>query len=128
MEPWSPTSLSGASAALNIDGSRVPGEPVTINKLETVGAWSKATTRIRVTTTTEGRWPANLVHDGSEAVLATSHKVMRDVSKRANARAGRPAQQLGAGESRVETAMDSNSAARFFYCAKPSRREKDPAE
>jgi len=43
-----------------------------------------------------GRWPANLIHDGSPEVMA-----------------GFP-----------ETHGDSGSAARFFYCAKASRKER----
>ena len=44
---------------------------------------------------TQGRWPANLIHDGSDEVVA-----------------GFPGEADG-------------SAARFFYCAKASKRDRD---
>lgn len=54
--------LQYGTGAMNIDGCRVPGEPVPINKLE---AWSGFGQRVRPeytpTVNTEGRWPANLV-------------------------------------------------------------------
>jgi len=94
--------LKWGVGALNIDGSRVPGEPVTINRLEVwSGHGQKQRPKYASATATEGRWPANLAHDGSEAVLADFPQ--------------------GNGGAPPKT----GSAARFFYCAKPSQREKN---
>lgn len=76
----------------------------------------------------EGRWPANIIHDGSEEVIACFP---------ANAGAAAPVtgnepsaastgQVLGM-RKRVATVHhgDKGSAARFFYCAKVKPKERD---
>ena len=80
---------------------------------------------------TAGRWPANLVHDGSDEVVGLfpesngqQGKVTgKEPSSKTNAIYGdfngRPA---------TNPREDSGSAARFFYCAKASDREILPAE
>ena len=90
--------LQHGVGALNIDGCRVPGaKPDT-----TRGASTKASSMVgtlgaqgRIEDDGTGRWPANLIHDGSDEVLA-----------------GFPGEADG-------------SAARFFYCAKASKRDRD---
>ena len=83
-----------------------------------------------------GRWPANLIHDGSEEVLALFP---------VNAGAAAPVKgtedsaasvgNITGKRDRVPGAFhaDSGSAARFFYCAKASRKDRhegldDPGE
>jgi len=73
-----------------------------------------------------GRWPANLIHDGSDEVVALFPT---------NRPAGHvPARGKGnpfGGENNKErdgggySMGDSGSAARFFYCAKASRSERN---
>jgi DNA modification methylase len=62
--------LKHGVGGINIDGTRVPGEPVPINKLEN---WSGFGQDIRPDYTqevnTQGRFPANFIHDGSKEVL-----------------------------------------------------------
>lgn len=75
-----------------------------------------------------GRWPANLIHDGSEEVLAA-------FPAKAGAAApvrGTEASMASTGNvtgkrARVKGAFhgDSGSAARFFYCPKVSKTERD---
>lgn len=69
--------------ALNIDGCRIPmgAEPLRETEIQTHNA--------------NGRWPANVVHDGSEEVV----RLMPDDGKGSNAR--------------------------FFYCAKADARDRD---
>lgn len=74
-----------------------------------------------------GRWPANLIHDGSEDVLALFP---------ANAGASAPVKGTEASAASNGTATgkrqrvpgqfhaDTGSAARFFYCAKTSRKDR----
>lgn len=76
----------------------------------------------------EGRWPANLIHDGSDEVVAL---FPRNAGASAPVR-GTEASKACVGEitgprGRVEGAFhaDSGSAARFFYCAKTSRRDRN---
>jgi site-specific DNA-methyltransferase (adenine-specific) len=78
---------------------------------------------------TLGRWPANLIHDGSEEVLAhfpeskgqqgavTGEEPSSKTNNVYGQFNGRPATAP-----RMETAT---SAARFFYCAKASKADRD---
>lgn len=75
-----------------------------------------------------GRWPANLIHDGSDEVVALFP---------ANAGASAPVRgtesskasvgQVTGERERVPGAFhaDKGSAARFFYCAKASRKDRN---
>jgi DNA modification methylase len=74
-----------------------------------------------------GRWPANLIHDGSEEVLALFPEVTCGTTKSHHHQGGKPRGIYGAMEG-IETDRgygDSGSAARFFYCAKASRDDRD---
>ena len=69
-----------------------------------------------------GRWPANLIHDGSDEVVALFP---------ANAGASAPVRGTEASKAcngdvtgERERDGDSGSAARFFYCAKTSRKDR----
>ncbi|MDE0852885.1 MAG: site-specific DNA-methyltransferase [Nevskia sp.] len=75
-----------------------------------------------------GRWPANLIHDGSAEVLAAfpdAPGAFADPSisaARRRTQHGSGAMQRG---SRAEPRRgDTGSAARFFYCAKASRKDR----
>ena len=73
-----------------------------------------------------GRWPANVVHDGSAEVLAE----FPDTTTGHGLRVDRKAYDgPGVGLNREGRANwfdgSSGSAARFFYCAKPSKSEKE---
>lgn len=101
-----------------------------------------------------GRWPANVIHDGSEEVLtafpdapgalgvvtgeepsSSTQDIYGNFKNRArsNPRDGEPsAQRRYATEGATnfaalpgERRIDSGSAARFFYCAKASREERN---
>jgi hypothetical protein len=82
-----------------------------------------------VTPHASGRWPANLIHDGSDEVVRLFPQTGISAGGKGNA-----TQQAGAktsyGWSRGEDwggaggYGDSGSAARFFYCAKTSKRER----
>lgn len=77
----------------------------------------------------EGRWPANLLHDGSDEVVAAfpvapgqqravTGKEQSHVTKNAFGHFER-------GGSGMEPRGDSGSAARFFWCPKASRRDRN---
>ena len=74
-----------------------------------------------------GRWPANFIHDGSDEVVA----LFPDTGKSTGGRIGKksmgdvtnvPAGQYEAGNPGYG---DNGSAARFFYCAKTSKRDRN---
>ncbi|WP_241612981.1 DNA-methyltransferase [Rosenbergiella epipactidis] len=73
-----------------------------------------------------GRWPANIIHDGSPDVLATFPEQSSTTGKRK--KADRVQDELGVtGFSRSKDApeyTDSGSPARFFYCAKTSPKDR----
>ena len=131
--------LEWGTGALNIDGSRVgiaPGdEPIAGHRTATFGTqktvsggdgsggWEAAS----------GRWPANVIHDGSDEVLAGFPTT--GPSKAANRgvqNAGRHGGIADGGRNPVEGTEGirgyddlGGSAARFFYCAKASKSERN---
>lgn len=75
----------------------------------------------------DGRWPANIIHDGSDEVLAAfpdapgQQQASRDDQRKQGAVYGTITNNGG----RVhEPRGDSGSAARFFYCAKATTEER----
>lgn len=76
----------------------------------------------------EGRWPANVIHDGSEEVLAA----FPDAPGQCGAVTGEePSSKTNAvygdfnGRPATTPRGDEGSAARFFYCAKASRDDRN---
>jgi site-specific DNA-methyltransferase (adenine-specific) len=128
--------LTYGVGGLNIDGSRVevdPNDPVNssqfYNKPNTI--YGKYADKIdgKITSMAPpagGRFPANFIHDGSDEVVALfpdtkSPKTYLRSSKATANIDWNPkeadTEQLGFG--------DSGSAARFFYCAKASKRDRN---
>lgn len=71
-----------------------------------------------------GRWPANICHDGSDEVLAAFPDRDGASSNSRSGVGGIAAEGLGA-RPVTPGRNDSGSAARFFYCAKASRADRD---
>ncbi len=78
-----------------------------------------------------GRWPANVAHDGSDEVMAAFAAFGESKStthRRGSVQRFDPASEAtkrpkgGNGERGIE---DAGTAARFFYCAKASKAERD---
>ena len=76
---------------------------------------------------TAGRWPANLIHDGSEEVVGLFPETQS--SKGGYVRKTGDKQFLGlmgdGATNEPDGLCDSGSAARFFYCAKSSRADRN---
>jgi site-specific DNA-methyltransferase (adenine-specific) len=92
-----------------------------------VGAFNIEVSRVDDESSTLRRWPANLVHDGSDEVIAGFPQSNGGAyPKNANVS---PAALLNGGwkplDNDARTETGSGSASRFFYCAKPSKRERD---
>ena len=122
--------LAHGTGGLNIDGCRVAGEPwasVAPNAGgRSGGVMGKASQHPGGEPHKAGRWPANLIHDGSDEVVA-----------------GFPVTTSGGGEKHPKSKStfmastdrdaykgtsaggDTGSAARFFYCAKASKRDRN---
>ncbi|MDX3932645.1 MAG: site-specific DNA-methyltransferase [Stenotrophomonas sp.] len=75
-----------------------------------------------------GRWPANLIHDGSAEVLASfpdAKGQQGDLRGHSRDRASLGIYgDMGAARDAIARG-DSGSAARFFYCAKASRQDRN---
>ena len=115
--------------SINIDGCRV-GEDGGTTRTNGSNAGKPRNTlhggNFGVSALDKGRWPANLLHDGSEEVLElfpnssiTGNRCIKN----------RVQQSMGStpfmrGQDAPEY-TDSGSAARFFYCAKASRAERE---
>lgn len=120
--------LAHGTGALNIDGCRVEakGRPLrdAANiKGDSAGVYGDGLNGSRAVGSTDlGRWPANLVHDGSDEVLA-------GFPQTAPSKSGKPRASKSSGEGWGMTATgaeydDTGSAARFFYCAKASKKDR----
>jgi DNA modification methylase len=73
--------------------------------------------------TSTGRWPANLIHDGSDEVVGLFPDA-RSSCGGGNRIAGESWFGNGADGGRSQQYYDSGSAARFFYCAKASKTDR----
>jgi site-specific DNA-methyltransferase (adenine-specific) len=117
--------LTHGTGVINIGASRIPGEPIPINILE---KWSGFGEEKRpdytATVNNEGRFPANLIHDGSDEVLLEFAKYGESTSKK-----GKPRKSVSAGLGWGMTATgaeydDKGSPARFFYGAKAGKKDR----
>ena len=120
------------TGALNVDGCRVaavdfdPKDRLGASKLMENRPWNERE-RVRITEGNAlGRWPANLIHDGSEEVVVLfpvtktgSLKPYEQSTRQGNAYGKQPEIR------QVNHVGDSGSAARFFYCAKASKADRD---
>jgi DNA modification methylase len=121
--------LEHGTGAINIDGCRVGTEQIEQGRFGRGVADStsyhdglKPTER----TTATGRWPANLIHDGSDEVTELFPQTV----------SGKPPGVRGASKHNVAYADvaigseltgygDSGSAARFFYCPKANKKDRE---
>lgn len=141
--------LSHGTGAINVDACRVPTDEPNPSIARRKGSINHLSTRSAADAQADGkmesrqspeafraeragealgRWPANLIHDGSEEVQALFP-----------AKAGASAPVKGTEDSRASDGNitgerqrvagafhgDTGSAARFFYCAKASRKDRN---
>lgn len=94
-----------------------------------LGKWGVGALNIDATRTSEGRWPANLIHDGSDEVVGAFPTAPGQMAKAAIVNDRRKDQNvygsMSRGSNGSEPRDDSGSAARFFYCAKASKADRD---
>jgi DNA modification methylase len=117
--------LAHGTGALNIDGCRVGSEGGTkgVNYAKT-GLFGKAD----IEQLDAGRWPANLIHDGSDEVLAAFPQAK---GQQGAVTGDEPSSKTNAvygafnGRPASSPRGDTGSAARFFYCAKASKSDRN---
>lgn len=113
------------STSLNIDGSRIAGEPIIyprgcgggkneVNRMMGGNRKNDAAFRSQRWENTKGRWPANLILSHHETCNEECHPdcPVRMLDEQSGFSSDRPAQTSG-------------GASRFFYCAKVSTRERN---
>lgn len=118
--------LTHGTGGLNIDGSRV-GSDERINEPAHNVDGSGWGMRDKIEASiVQGRWPANVIHDGSDEVVALFPNTKSGTLNCANITAqnkiygNKPKEMIG-----IFDYGDSGSAARFFYCAKASKRDRN---
>jgi DNA modification methylase len=125
--------LEHGTGGLNVDGCRVATDlAVDDPRLGGAGTWSsdKMAKNVyeggyagdRVGSSPLGRWPANFIHDGSEEVVA-----LFPDSKSCNSPSKARPEGTILGGARSQGAIypgETGSAARFFYCAKASKKDR----
>lgn len=121
--------LAFGTGALNIDGCRVAANDKTPAPVGEFGGSSIGPTGLRGERNGSadglGRWPANLIHDGSDEVVAAFPQANHKTGGPARTSIGGNGAYYG-GDARVPIGYDdAGSAARFFYCAKASKRDRD---
>jgi len=118
------------TGAINVDGCRVEhSEPIKPMKAQ-VGGDKVYGQSGRHEDTTElkanGRWPANLIHDGSDEVVGLFPVTTSGVwSGQLTGRGSEHSGDWGKKDREFYWQGDSGSAARFFYCAKASKADRD---
>jgi len=125
--------LRYGTGALNIDGCRVnPGEAVSGGGSGRIGNFGgkaqsdAALSDYRQEAHNLGRWPANFIHDGSDEVVALFPDDAGGGSGESRLTYGIGGDGiLGGGGALVASYADHGSAARFFYCAKASKADRD---
>ena len=118
--------LRYGTGGVNVDGCRVGTDDVLSFGSRELGDGIKYGKRKPTTEgvqNPQGRWPANLIHDGSEEVLAGFPVTRSGGAPTAGDRNGNT---FGEFEKRSLTnhGVSEGSAARFFYCAKASKRDR----
>ena len=116
--------LTYGTGALNIDGSRVGTEQITINTFDD-GAkpFGGAVGEPYTSRQSAGRWPANVIHDGSDEVLAGFPTTTS--GSRGQGEYGGMGYHGSGDWDMPEIKGDKGSASRFFYCAKASKSERN---
>jgi len=128
--------LAHGTGGINVDGCRVgtsKNVPASVSKKAPANCYGKfaeggETTGIGGHDPNLGRWPANLIHDGSEEVVGLFPKT--EASKVGNRGAGKGetgCYGVFGGDPGIRGHNDNGgSAARFFYTAKADKSDRGP--
>ena len=120
--------IEHGTGGINIDGCRVGSEstlrPTGDHSFGKDSGWNRHNLKSIQGGSQSGRWPANLIHDGSDEVLA--------IFPEARSAGLYPSESMGTGNGATYFGIkkqgqlhgDSGSAARFFYTAKVSTSER----
>ena len=118
--------LAHGTGGLNVDGCRVSGEGwgTRTNSPETKQVYGDYA-YIKTQAHDLGRWPANFIHDGSEEVVGLFPHTKAGVAIRSRS-GGKTCHSNQEKPPMADMGYaDGGSAARFFYCAKASKSDRD---
>jgi DNA modification methylase len=123
------TVLTHGTGGINIDGCRVGNEERSYsggNKLMEERPWNSKQ-EAKPQYLVQGRFPANFIHDGSDEVLELFPQSNGGAfPKKSNVPTGRHYEGgWGAVDNGSRTEMGKGSAARFFYCAKANKTDRN---
>ena len=120
--------LEHGTGAINVDGCRVGAKGGTRKaspeKRESVSAYGNGLNGGGCEEIGAGRWPANLIHDGSEEVVG----LFPQAAARNGGNTGTDSGGVYSGtwgQTTTQQFRDTGSASRFFYCAKASKADRD---
>ena len=117
--------LEHGTGVINVDGCRVKGQSTQRNNTAEMGYHGGNLAPQYQTGSASGRWPANLIHDGSDEVVGlfpqtgAGHHPKAMVTGFGDFGGGK-SEYFGPGPK-----TDKGSAARFFYCAKASKADRE---
>jgi site-specific DNA-methyltransferase (adenine-specific) len=121
--------LKWGTGAINIDGCRVGTE----DKLERIQGNNKNTNTPNAPNNgwvsepqLQGRFPANLIHDGSQLVMDLFPETKSGgTPKVRSTRSNAVPYNMGGGTTDSNIIGSQGSAARFFYCPKANKKDRD---
>jgi hypothetical protein len=126
--------LTHGTGAINVDGGRVPSGKDHADKCASVvglasnrngAAYSEWTGERADSHSPLGRWPANLIHDGSDEVTGLFPQSTGQGHTPGKRGPGGISCNGHGGQNLIdEKHHDTGSAARFFYCAKASKADR----
>jgi DNA modification methylase len=129
--------LKWGTGGINIDGCRVEGisdsdknnfhqNRKTIKEYKGDDTLYKlGTKKVCSAENPQGRFPANLIHDGSQEVLDLFPETKSAVRKPSESGKAQDGWGLGARKPQERGHDDQGSAARFFYCPKASKKDRN---
>lgn len=120
------------TGSLNVDGCRLEGgkrspefTEARLAAPKTNHIFGRDPRPVANCSTEQGRWPANVIHDGSSEVLEAFGAFGERPSGASVGEGGKIFGKANGGPTHNGYAGDSGSAARFFFCAKASRAERE---
>lgn len=120
--------IKNGVGGLNIDECRVgTNEDIKVhNYTQDSGIYGKYNTNIEEHSTNLGRFPANVIHDGSDEVCEGFPNTKGNGNVRKNKNNGKGYNcYSNYGDCETRGYEDSGSASRYFYCAKASKKDRD---
>jgi len=119
--------LKFGTGGINIDACRIGSELLQINGKNNDNLFHGHFSGNIDNNTRLGRFPSNVIHDGSEEVLNLFPDSKGDSKNRKKRKSINGTSQFNIGVNGQESDgyFDSGSAARFFYCAKASKTERN---